>query len=127
MSYDWLNQYPIRPLLTKEEWNSFKSRLSVNTVVTSWDGPVFDIDEETGQEFGVFGGGRQGIFLTFSSLDRESLSFRYDDDEPLEINDFMIVQPFDFEDTCHFYDPRDLEYEIDGQWRTFDQIMESNS
>lgn len=104
--------------------DAFIARVPPGTKVSSVQGEVFDIDEETWEEYAVFGGGRCGILLSYE-IERSLYMPDYFTGEPMEssFTPHMVVQPFDFVETLEFYNPTDLEYFIGGAWLTFDEVM----
>lgn len=105
---------------------AFMARVPPGTKVSSVKGEVFDIDEETWEEFPHFGGGRCGILLSYELSKIIDIPDFFTDErgEPFEaVPAAIIVQPFDFVMPREFCDPTDLEYFVGAAWLTFGQVM----
>lgn len=95
-----------------EKREAFIKRVSPGVMVTSPQGEVWQLDEETGKEEFNFGGGRRGVLLRISEYGEE------------EFTPYMEVFAQPFEHLDHWWFCADmLEYLIDGEWLTFDQIV----
>jgi hypothetical protein len=105
------------------DWQMLAEHVPPGTRVSSVKGEVFDITDDW-REVPYFGGGRCGILLSYTHED----TFYIPDYFTGEIHEGqflprMVIQPFDFVEEVTFYDPEDLEYLINGQWLTFEQVM----
>jgi hypothetical protein len=90
----------------------FLGRVSPGVMVTSPHGFADEVDEETGIEGFSFGGGRRGVLISIPEDGEEVFT------------PFMEVMVQPFEDLAEWWACADhLEYLIDGEWLTFDQIV----